>query len=157
MKISSLVQQPESKSVPRGDGVRADRRYCTGKCKAICASKGGGLLDGRWYCAACRPRGNAKDVARWARRVHEHLVDSGGPITPDEAVALFGNPPTRSSAATTLYAAMRKGWFTRDTEMRYRAVKPGKPAPRRVDADLGQSYFTGLQRVRSVFELGGLP
>lgn len=99
-------------------------------------------------------------LGRWSMQVHEHCMRTGRPITPQEAIALFGDPPSRSSASATLYSAAEAGWFLRipparpDEVVKYRAVEK---VEKHAAADERASWFDGLKRVRSVFELGGTP
>lgn len=93
-------------------------------------------------------------VSVWATRVHEHYLACGAVFTADYAVARFGHPQGRSTARRMLNYAAAQGLFqTCDSPggMVYRAVEPvEQPKPVRAP----ESWFDGLKRVRSVFELG---
>lgn len=106
---------------------------------------------------ALRGRPPATRLNAWPAKVHAASIASGQGFTCGEAVARFGEPPAGSAPATKqLQHARARGWFVaRPTgvaaQVRYYAV-PAPEAPRRVETS--PSYFDGLRRVRSVFELG---
>ena len=86
----------------------------------------------------------------WVSDVHDHYLPLGGPFTAAEAVTRFG-PPRSTTPEKALDKAAAEGWFMRidvDSARSYRAI----------DGDARQarenSYFDGIKRVRSVFELG---
>lgn len=86
----------------------------------------------------------------WAADVHDHYLQLGGPFTAAEAVTRFGAPRS-TTAEKALDKAAADGWFMCidvDSVRSYRAVERSENA--RGDG----SYFDGLKRVRSVFELG---
>lgn len=102
--------------------------------------------------------------SRWALAVHAHSLATGLGITPDQAVAAFGMPPTLSSAAEILQAARRDGWFRleqrpepgsfgRIRQQSFIAIKR-VDSPSTTRPDNRPSYFTGVTRVNSVFQLG---
>lgn len=102
--------------------------------------------------------------SRWVMAVHAHSLATGLGITPDQAVAAFGMPPTLISAGELLQAARRDGWFRleqqpepgafgRIKQQSFVAIKRvDLPAP--IRPDTRSSYFTGISRVNSVFQLG---
>lgn len=82
----------------------------------------------------------------WTKSVHDYCIETGRGVTPPEAVERFGTPPGMVTAAELLNAGMRRGFFSRE-DRRYFAVE------RKSTSNKG-SYFAGIKRVRSVFELG---
>lgn len=95
-------------------------------------------------------------LGKWTSEVHAWSQVNGKPVTVADSVAMFGQPSGVSSAARLLRAAHAGGWFTReerDGRAVYMAVRRAEKEPpeRRPSGD---SYFDGLKRVRSVFELG---
>lgn len=102
--------------------------------------------------------------SRWTMAVHAHSLATGRGITPEQAVAAFGMPPTLSSAGEILQAARRDGWFRLEQQPEPgsfgRIKQQSFVAVRRIDSpnttrpDNRSSYFTGLPRVNSVFQLG---
>lgn len=95
-------------------------------------------------------------LGKWTSEVHAWSLVNGKPVTVADSVAMFGQPSGVSSAARLLRAAHAGGWFTReerDGVAAYMAVrKVEKDLPERKRS--GESYFDGIKRVRSVFELG---
>jgi hypothetical protein len=97
------------------------------------------------------------NLGTWTSAVHAWSLDNEKTITADDARRMFGNPPCASSAARMLRASASRGWFERseiDGESVYMAIRPveGRKPP-----GVSRSYFDGLKRVRSVFELGDSP
>ena len=102
-------------------------------------------------------------MSKWAQAVHTHCLSSGTGITPLEAIAQFGNPTSSSPAHRILANAERSGYFRCEEwqeetgsglvrKFRYWALESEHlPRPTKVPV---HSYFDGLKRVRSVFELG---
>lgn len=158
------VNSKELAHAPRGPGLSADGRLCS-RCHHPKPGAGGGFIGTRWYCAACKPPAKGKPVrlSKWITAVHAHCLKTGAGITPAEAEQIFGVPPGQSGSAL-LNNALRDGWFRREEwkeEGRCGAVRRSRyfaldkeatetsrkgPAP--------ASYFHGVKRVRSVFELG---
>lgn len=105
-------------------------------------------------------------LSKWATAVHQHCLKTGAGITPPEAIKQFGNPPSTSSAGSILNSALSSGWFRREewTETgaggglvkrtRYFALDKKAPAKTGGNGSVVRSYFTGMKRCRSVFELG---
>ena len=102
-------------------------------------------------------------LSKWTQAVYDHCRLNQCGVTPKEAIAMFGNPPSRSSSASILCSAMANGWFRREewleegaTAMVYRsrywAIDKQPAAVRPVNRT--KSYFDGITRCRSVFELG---
>lgn len=92
-------------------------------------------------------------LSKWAGPVHAHYFALGRPFTVDDVIGKFGNPPGTSASRSLNYAA-RRGWFTvveLSTGRIYRAVEQMRKTPPEA------SYFEGIKRVRSVFELGDNP
>lgn len=99
----------------------------------------------------------------WATRVHEYSLRTNRGLTSQEAIDLFGTPVGESSASLILHYSARDGWFRREEwieegslkpvrRVRYWAIeKQQKLHQVPVNQD---SWFAGLKRVRSVFELG---
>lgn len=101
-----------------------------------------------------------RPLSKWNIDVHTHCLATGQPITPMQAIERFGNPASRSSAASLLANAALAGYFRREEWLeegsskqvnRFRYVALEREV---VAADPRSSYFTGLRRVRSVFDLG---
>lgn len=162
------VQPHDLKYAPPGVGMSMDGRLCS-RCHKPSRSLGGGLLSGRWYCAGCKPTGKKEKtvapLSKWTKAVHRHCLSTQTGITPAEAIVLFGVPPTSGSASAILNSALRHRWFRREEwheqgatglvrRSRYFAVdKAVQPARL---PDNRQSYFAGLKRCRSIFELGSV-
>lgn len=105
-----------------------------------------------------------RNLTRWCAAVHAECLASGRGMTAHEAITQFGNPSSARSAGTTLNCAVAEGWFRKVEEaeavgpdrikrQRYFAldkvpVARGRPVVERT------SFFDGMRRVRSVFELG---
>jgi len=154
----------ELKYAVQGPGLSCEGRLCS-RCHRPSRSTGGGTIDGRWYCAKCKPkRGN--DMAKtsdWTTRVHEHLLKTRTGMTPAMVITMFGKPPGTSAAGKVLSAASQHGWFRREqreaegdtvrvTTPIYFAVDRANATPTRRGPE-PESYFYGVKRVRSVFEL----
>lgn len=97
-------------------------------------------------------------LGKWTAAVHAFALAYGKPITASEAIERFGNPSGVSSAARLLRGAWDRGWFMRcevDGVALYTAVAAVKrtPPPKRSRC-VDDSFFDGIKRVRSVFELG---
>lgn len=172
MSSGLYVPSTDVKWPAPGPGHKTDGRLCSA-CSKPSKSAGGGLIDGRWYCAACKPASKPKRKAKrtgaagclsnWMARIHDDCLRSQRGITPGQAVAQYGTPPTASSVGSLFNAALRDGWFRRQEwreqgavnevrRSRYFAVdKAGQPARL---PDNRTSYFTGITRCRSIFELG---
>ena len=101
------------------------------------------------------------NIGTWARMVHATYVGTTRYITAAEAVEKFGTPAGSGSAEQQLETAVARGWFKREM----RAVEVGGRTRQvahfcAIDrfAERGRkdsgSYFTGLKRVRSIFDLG---
>ena len=99
-----------------------------------------------------------RGLGTWTAAVHAHCLATRQPITPQQAQALFG-PPLRSRSSGLLNSAFLGGYFEREEwieegrskqvgRFQYRAVS--KALERQ---DNRHSYFDGMKRVRSVFEL----
>lgn len=102
---------------------------------------------------------------KWTSAVHEYSLRTKLGVTPSDALSLFGPPPTTLSIAAILAAATRDGWFRRaeleDADdglsrrrMRTHFVAVDKANQPSVKVDNRTSWFQGITRVRSVFELG---
>lgn len=150
-----------------GVGLNADRRLCA-DCSEFRANRGGGFINGGWRCATCKPVKEvpAMSLSKWMKTVHEHCLRTGVGITPSQAIQAFGPPPTSATAGAIFNSALRDGWFRREEWQEqgvtalvwrslYYAVDKEANPPRRVDTRT--RWFQGLQRVRSVFELGNTP
>lgn len=92
----------------------------------------------------------SKPMGAWASRVHAHYLAAGGWFTAAEAIAMFGNPQGRGSAASVLNR--EQGAFEASAEG-YRALEV-EGVDVRVQRRRVESWFDGLKRVRWVFELG---
>lgn len=103
------------------------------------------------------------NMALWTTAVHDHCMASGASITPAEAEVLFGKPCGNQPASKMLGSAAANGYFRRETslvegrmgqktEVRYVAIVKERAKP---EGRQARSYFYGMKRVRSVFELGG--
>lgn len=103
------------------------------------------------------------NLSKWTQAVHDHCRINKCGLTPPETIRLFGNPPSISSASALLNSAMSSGWFRREEwqeegrsakvyKSRYFALDKQPVAAR--PAKVRQSYFDGITRCRSVFELG---
>lgn len=101
---------------------------------------------------------------KWVAAVHQHALASGKGINAEDATRYFGVPVANVTGAAMLASAAVNGWFhyKRWTEIgtNGRPVKRGHyvaidkvEQPSRLP-DNRTSYFTGVKRVRSVFELG---
>lgn len=99
----------------------------------------------------------------WSTKVHDYSLRTNRGLSPQEAIALFGTPVGEVSASKILNDCMQDGWFRRETwdeegalkvvrRSRYWAIQKQPRPPRAPDAS--NSWFEGLKRVRSVFELG---
>jgi hypothetical protein len=95
----------------------------------------------------------------WSSKVHDYCISTNSSVSTAEAAAMFGRP-TSGTASNLLNSAASAGYFRREefqeessegvvTRVRYRAVDKPQTSARRPS-----SWFDGLQRVRSVFELG---
>jgi hypothetical protein len=107
-------------------------------------------------------------LSKWATAVHTHCLKTGTGITPPEAIKQFGNPPSTSSAGSILNSALLGGWFRREEwqeigaggalvkRTRYFALDKAAQPVKKTGGNgaLIKSYFTGMKRCRSVFELG---
>lgn len=103
----------------------------------------------------------ASGISTWARKVHAAAVGSSRCFSAAEAAVEFGVPPGSGSAETQLETAVARGWFRREI----RTVEIGG-CRRKVAyygaidrfAERGRkdsgSYFTGIKRCRSIFDLG---
>lgn len=150
MSSGLYVPAADIKYPAPGPGVSTDGRLCS-SCNKPSRSEGGGTLDGRWYCAGCKPPRQARPQSNWTNAVHKHCLAAGIGITPAEAEAQFGTPPSNNGVDSILAAAARSGWFRREAS-RYYAVDRSPPPAKRPDNR--SSYFTGMVRCRSIFELG---
>lgn len=107
-----------------------------------------------------------KPPNNWTLKVHTYLLQTGKGMSPAQIADHFGPPTCASSPSSVLNSAMRNGWFRREEwqemgaggllvrKSRYFALDrtveaPAAHVPRRPTT----SYFTGLKRVRSIFEL----
>lgn len=97
-------------------------------------------------------------LGKWTASVHAFALAHGKPISASEAIERFGNPTGASSAARLLRGAWERGWFMRcevDGVNLYTAVDVVKRQPTQErQRKAGDSFFDGIKRVRSVFELG---
>lgn len=99
-----------------------------------------------------------RPISLWAERVHQHYLGKDVGISAAQAVKEFGEPNGITSAAALLNTAAANGYFRRESLkgpgaarlVRYWPLDKALPADRQART----SYFTGLKRVRSVFELG---
>lgn len=103
-------------------------------------------------------------LGKWSAKVYEHYLETGESFTCAEAMSKFGDPTTTVSAPVLLESAVLAGYFSRAIQTyggervcRYRAIASesrrdsrGRPPKNTADS----SYFDGLRRVRSIFELG---
>lgn len=102
------------------------------------------------------------NLGAWTSKVHRHYIESGESFTIEAAVTRFGDPQSHVQAQSLLDGAAASGWFSRSTQVygnervtRYRAIArerhehAGRPTKREA-----ASYFDGLTRVNSIFELG---
>ena len=101
------------------------------------------------------------NIGTWARMVHETYVGTTRYITAAEAVEKLGTPAGSGTAEQQLNTAVARGWFKREM----RAVEIGGRTrqvahylaidrwAQRGRKDSG-SYFSGLVRCRSIFDLG---
>lgn len=98
----------------------------------------------------------------WTIRVHEHYLATGETFTTRQATAKFGRPPNHCSVGQQLHGAARSGYFdiTRTTEskrpdtLKFKAVDREEHVTQRAGKVQRQSWFHGLVRCRSIFELG---
>lgn len=101
---------------------------------------------------------------KWVAAVHAHALASGKGISAEDATRYFGVPVANVAGAAMLASAAVNGWFRyeqwTETGPSGRSVRRGhyvaiakveQPAHK---PDNRTSYFTGVKRVRSVFELG---
>lgn len=103
------------------------------------------------------------NVGNWARMVHETYVGKPTQFTADEAEHRLGKPSGNRSAEQQLELATSKGWFKRHTRIESRGGRKVTVAvfvavdrfAERGRNDSG-SYFTGIKRCRSIFELGNV-
>jgi hypothetical protein len=97
-------------------------------------------------------------LGKWTAAVHAFALAYGKPITASEAIERFGNPSGVSSAVRLLRGAWDRGWFMRcevDGVALYTAVEVVKrPQSSKRTREANVSYFDGIKRVRSIFELG---
>lgn len=102
-----------------------------------------------------------KTLNPWSAKVHDYALSTGKSITTPEAQTMFGNAPG-GSASNMLNSAAAAGYFRREeyqeegernlvTRVRYHAIDRPIGPPKRPS-----SYFHGLLRVRSIFDLGQL-
>lgn len=89
----------------------------------------------------------------WTMKVHSHCLRNGVGMKPFEAVQNFGPPPTSSTAAAILCSAQRSGWFRREAGRYYALDKANQPQLHNKLEPRVSSYFYGIKRVRSIFEL----
>lgn len=100
-----------------------------------------------------------RKTPKWVLQVHAYGIESGEDIRVELAVLRFGSPPSCISPRDLLEHAVVDGMFRRRQvlvdgrrEIRYVAVQSDpRPTPAPIHA---ASYFDGMRRVRSVFELG---
>lgn len=101
------------------------------------------------------------NIGTWARTIHSAYVGTGRRFTAAEVVQLYGKPSGTGGAEAQLDTAVTRGWFRRelraveiDGRMRqvahYQAIDRFAERGRK---DSG-SYFTGIKRCRSIFDLG---
>lgn len=103
------------------------------------------------------------NVAKWCNTAYDASLRSGRALTPEQAELEFGTPPSGVNVTELLEAMVRDGLMLRETwreenpfslsrvRTQYRAIEKREiPLPPRPRA----SYFDGLVRVSSVFELG---
>lgn len=103
------------------------------------------------------------NLGKWSSMIHTHYLRSGESFTAAAAVGRFGEPTTTISGESLLDAATASGYFIKSEQSfggervrKYRAI-PGAAAATRRSKDPKQepeSYFDGLKKVRSIFELG---
>lgn len=101
------------------------------------------------------------NIGNWARMVHATYVGTTRSITASEAVEKFGVPGGSGSAQDQLDTAVERGWFRREMRAIQLDGRTRKVAhyfaidrfAERGRKDSG-SYFTGIKRCRSIFDLG---
>ena len=107
-----------------------------------------------------------RHMALWTEAVHAHCMAANVGLTPDEAERLFGKPSGNQPPSKMLGCAAANGYFVRRAEVvegrigtktvgRYFAVN--KVKERKAERAKDESYFAGMRRVRSVFDLGVSP
>lgn len=99
-------------------------------------------------------------MSRWCSEVHAHYLGLGTEFTAREAALLFGESFSSTGPQNGLDNAAADGHFTRRVTVedgkrvyRYRAAI-ASAKDHQVPTPSNKSWFTGLKRVRSVFELG---
>lgn len=105
----------------------------------------------------------SKNISKWARKVWEHSLTCGDPITPEHAALRFGAPMGAQTAAELLGAAARAGWFRREHDLE----KWGKPVASKAmylamrepviytrAKKQSTSDLDGLMFCNSIFDLG---
>ena len=95
----------------------------------------------------------------WSAKVHDYCVSTGNSVTTVEAAAMFGKPNS-GTVSNLLNSAALAGYFRREefqeegerafvTRVRYFAIDKPQASARK-----SASWFAGMTRVRSVFDLG---
>lgn len=103
-----------------------------------------------------------KPFSPWTIQVHDHYLRTGETFTTRQAVAKFGKPKANCSAGQMLHGAARSGYFsirrtsenTRPDILQFTAIDRDQHVTQRQGKVQRQSYFHGLVRCRSIFELG---
>ena len=107
----------------------------------------------------------------WVLKVHAYCLRTGNSVTSRQAQDLFGRPPNKTAAGQLMHSAARIGYFhmgwtqpaaghgARDVRL-FTAIPRSRKSPTVTrltnSAQHQQSWFTGLKRCRSVFELGSI-
>jgi hypothetical protein len=98
-------------------------------------------------------------LTKWAADVHAFCLRHDRAMTEGECIRFCGIPASQTPARDLLDSACAAGHFRRQcivedgrATVRYRAVVR-EPAPRRMP-DNTNSWFHGIRRVSSVFDLG---
>lgn len=92
--------------------------------------------------------------SKWTMQVHAHCLRLKCGVSPAEAAALFGPPPGSSQVSEILGSARRNGWFRREAGRYYAINRTAADTRTRVDPRV--SFFSGIKRVNSVWQLGSL-
>lgn len=107
-----------------------------------------------------------RPLSKYMAAVHAHCLASGRAMTSDDVLSLFGLPPTTATVPSLMASAAENGWFRKEkveveglrhrvVEIRYHAVS--RAAEQAKPPDTRKSWFTGIKRVNSVFQLGENP